>query len=118
MVDRDFISALDGAREIDLTATGRRSGREITTPVWFVREDHSVYVVPIYGADTNWYKNVLQTPTVRIATDGYAFSASTRPITDQARIAEIVDAFRAKYGAANVDAYYPTQDVAVEVPLD
>jgi hypothetical protein len=31
--------------------------------------------------------------------------------------AQVLDKFRAKYGARDVEAYYPKQDVAVEVPL-
>jgi hypothetical protein len=40
------------------------------------------------------------------------------PITDKSRVDEIVEKFRAKYGARDVEAYYPKHDVAVEIPLD
>jgi len=30
---------------------------------------------------------------------------------------DIVHKFRTKYGATDVDSYYPKRDVAVEVPL-
>jgi hypothetical protein len=32
-------------------------------------------------------------------------------------VGEILDKFRAKYGAGDVAAYYPKQDVAAKVPL-
>jgi len=44
-------------------------------------------------------------------------AASAAPITDPPRVAEIVDMFRAKYGARDVAAYYPKQNAAVQVPL-
>jgi hypothetical protein len=46
-------------REINLTVTGRKSGRAISIPVWFVLEDDKLYLLPVQGSDTQWYKNVL-----------------------------------------------------------
>ncbi len=51
---------LAGVREINITVTGRKSGRAITIPVWFVLEGENLYLLPVLGADTQWYKNVLQ----------------------------------------------------------
>lgn len=48
---------------------------------------------------------------------GVPDSVSTIPISDPAKVGEILDKFRAKYSARDVAAYYPKQDVAVEVPL-
>jgi deazaflavin-dependent oxidoreductase (nitroreductase family) len=118
MADQDFIAVLEGSRQIDLTVTGRRSGREITNPVWFVQEGRTLYLVPIHGSDGDWYKNVQHDPTVRLAVQGNEVSASAVPLSDPAKVAQILDSFRAKYGAAAVDAYYPKQDAAVEIPLD
>ena len=42
---------------------------------------------------------------------------SAAPVTDPGRVGEIVDKFRAKYGARDVAAYYPKQNAAVAVPL-
>jgi deazaflavin-dependent oxidoreductase (nitroreductase family) len=117
MADEDFRRALDSTREIQLTVTGRSSGRQVSLPVWFVTEGDGLYLVPVQGSDTNWYKNVLKDPTVRLAAGGAQLAARATPITDPARVAEIVDKFRSKYGAQNVAAYYPKHNVAVEVPL-
>jgi hypothetical protein len=38
----DFEDALDNTNEVDLTVTGRKSGQEISRPVWFVREQDKV----------------------------------------------------------------------------
>ena len=38
MTGNAFASALDGVNEISLTTTGRKSGRESSRPVWFVRQ--------------------------------------------------------------------------------
>jgi deazaflavin-dependent oxidoreductase (nitroreductase family) len=117
MADEEFTRALDSSREVDLTVTGRKSGRGITLPVWFARDGGTLYLVPVSGSDSNWYKNVLRTPAIRLAAGGAERTASAAPVTDPARVAEIVDRFRAKYGAKDVAAYYPKQNAAVTVPL-
>ena len=35
MAQTDFRTALQGANEIEITVTGRTSGRSLTYPVWF-----------------------------------------------------------------------------------
>jgi deazaflavin-dependent oxidoreductase (nitroreductase family) len=115
MANEHLIKALDAAREIQITVTGRKTGRPITLPVWFVRDGDRLYLVPLKGADADWYKNVLKEPAIRLAAGGAQVTARATPVTDPARVGEIVDMFRAKYGAENVAAYYPKHDVAVEV---
>jgi len=117
MADEQFTNALEAAREVELTVTGRKSGRESSRPVWFVREGDKLYLVPVTGSDSNWYKNVQSTPTIRVAADAAQLSATASPISDPAKVGQVLDMFRAKYGARDVEAYYPKQDAAVEVPL-
>lgn len=52
-------------RQITITVTGRKSGRTISIPVWFVFEDDKLYLLPVRGSDTEWYKNVLKNPKIR-----------------------------------------------------
>ena len=117
MANEEFSNALESSREIELTVTGRKSSREISIPVWFVREDEKLYLVPVNGSDSDWYKNVLKVPAIRLAAEGAQLTAGATPITDPAEVGEILDKFRARYGARDVAAYYPKQDVAVQVPL-
>ena len=44
--------------------------------------------------------------------------AQAIPITDPAKVQEVVEKFRAKYGAEDVKKYYSKFDVAVAVPLE
>jgi deazaflavin-dependent oxidoreductase (nitroreductase family) len=117
MEPAELKDALQTASEIELTVTGRRSGRDISNPVWFVQEGETLYLLPVYGSDSDWYRNVLKTPTIRIAASGAEASAQATPITDPGTVNDIVHKFQAKYGAADVDSYYPKREVAVEVPL-
>ena len=100
-------------REIDLSVTGRKSGRTISQPVWFVLEDDKVYLLPVQGSDTQWYKNVLKDPSIRIDARGSDSKFQAVPITDKAEVSSVVEKFRSKYGAGDVKKYYSKFDVAV-----
>jgi deazaflavin-dependent oxidoreductase (nitroreductase family) len=117
MANEEFEKALESTREIELAVTGRKSGRRISVPVWFVREGENLYLVPVNGSDSDWYKNLLKTPVIRLAAGGAQLTATANPSTDPARVGAILDKFRARYGTRDVAAYYPKQDVAVEVRL-
>jgi len=71
----------------------------------------------VRGSDTDWYKNLCKTPTIRLESRGKTFTTSARLLTGEAQIGKALEKFRAKYGR-NVKAYYPKLDVAVEVPLE
>jgi deazaflavin-dependent oxidoreductase (nitroreductase family) len=113
----NFTAALRDTSQIDLTVTGRASKREITNPVWFVQERNKIYLVPVRGSDSDWFRNVLARPEVRLAAGGESITARAVPITDPAQVQAIVDKFRAEYGADQIADYYPRTDVAVEVGL-
>jgi len=112
-----FVQELQNTSEVELTVTGRATKQEITNPVWFVREDHKLYLVPVRGSDSDWFKNVLADPQVRITADGASITRAAVPVTSPGQVATIVDKFRARYGADQVAQYYPKTDVAVEVDL-
>jgi deazaflavin-dependent oxidoreductase (nitroreductase family) len=100
-------------REINITVTGRKSGRAISIPVWFVLEDDKLHLLPVQGSDTQWYKNVLNKPTIRIAARGAEAEVKVVPVTDATEVSSVVEKFRAKYGINDVKKYYSKFDVAV-----
>ena len=57
-------------RQIKLSVTGRKSGKMISMPVWFVLEREKLYLLPVRGSDTQWYRNVLKNPSIRIDARG------------------------------------------------
>lgn len=117
MSKADLYQRLKRAYEITLSVKGRKSGRDIHRPVWFVHERNTLYLLPVQGSDTNWYKNLLVYPTLKISINGVEISESGKPITDGNSVDDIVGKFRSKYGEGDVKRYYPKTDVAVEVPL-
>jgi deazaflavin-dependent oxidoreductase (nitroreductase family) len=109
--------ALDQADEVELTVTGRVSGRPSSRPVWVVRDGERVYLLAAKGSDSQWFKNVRANPTVRIRVSGETITGLARPITDAVGVQDVVDKFRHKYGAADLKRYFAKLDAAAEVPL-
>ncbi|MBV9086657.1 MAG: nitroreductase family deazaflavin-dependent oxidoreductase [Acidobacteriaceae bacterium] len=56
--------------EINISVKGRKSGREISIPIWFVFDQDQLFLLPVQGSDTQWYKNVLKNPLFRIEGGG------------------------------------------------
>jgi deazaflavin-dependent oxidoreductase (nitroreductase family) len=105
-------------REINISVIGRKSGRTISIPVWFVFEDRTLYLLPVQGSDTQWYKNVLKNPSIRIDARGGEAELHAVPVRDSKRVSSLVEKFRAKYGAGDVKKYYSKFDVAVTAQVD
>jgi deazaflavin-dependent oxidoreductase (nitroreductase family) len=116
MSKRD-LKNLSTTNEIDLTVKGRKSGQDISRPVWFIHEDDKLYLLPVQGSDTNWYRNVLKNPNVKISAQRQELSAKARTITDYKKVKEIVEKFRSKYGNSDVQKYYSKFDVGIELAL-
>ena len=116
MSKRD-LKDLSTTNEIDLTVKGRNSGQDISRPVWFVHEDDKLYLLPVQGSDTNWYRNVLKDPAVKISAKGQELSGNARTITNDNKVKDIVQKFRSKYGNSDVKKYYSKFDVGIEFPL-
>ena len=104
-------------REVTLTVTGRKSGKPSSRPVWFVFEEPTLYLLPVQGSDTQWYRNVLEKPAIRIDARGAEAEVQAVAITDATQVAAVVEKFRAKYGAGDVKKYYSKFDVAVRAEL-
>jgi hypothetical protein len=117
MAMADIKQALASTEELEITVTGRNSGRKISFPVWFVLESETLYLLTVKGSVSNWYKNILRNPTMTISARGMEITVNVKPITDPPTVREVVEKFRAKYGTANIQRYYSKFDVAVEARL-
>jgi deazaflavin-dependent oxidoreductase (nitroreductase family) len=115
MVDAEFLKALKSSSELQITVTGRKTGRKISLPVWFIQENGTLWLLPVYGSDTNWYRNVAKEPTMQISIGGKKLTVKAKPVTDSLRINEVADKFKAKHGAGEVKKYYSKFDACVEL---
>jgi deazaflavin-dependent oxidoreductase (nitroreductase family) len=113
----DLKDRLARYRQIKISVIGRKSGRTISIPVWFVLEGEKLYLLPVQGSDTQWYQNVLKNPSIRIDARGAEAELQAAPISDDKAVKSVVEKFREKYGAGDVKKYYSKFDVAVLVAL-
>jgi len=104
---------LTQSSELNITVTGRRSGRKISIPIWFVLEGDRLYLLPVKGSDSQWYKNVLKNPMIRIEAGGAEAEFQAVSISDPSQVSSVVEKFRGKYGRNDVKKYYTKFDVAV-----
>jgi hypothetical protein len=85
--------------------------------MWFVLEGKKLYLLPVQGSDTQWYKNVLRNPSIRINARGVEAGFRADPVTDAKAVKSVIEKFREKYGARDVKKYYSKFDVAIVVEL-
>jgi deazaflavin-dependent oxidoreductase (nitroreductase family) len=102
-------------REITITVIGRKSGKPISRPVWFVLEGGKLYLLPVQGSDTQWYQNLLRNRWIQVSTRSSEAELEGTPVTDPQMVSRIVEKFREKYGAGDVKKYYSKFDVAVVI---
>ena len=115
MKESELKARLARYRQIKVSVIGRKSGRTISIPVWFVLESDKLYLMPVQGSDTQWYKNVLKNPSIRIDALGVEAEFRAVPINEAKAVKSVVEKFREKYGEKDVKKYYSKFDVAVIV---
>jgi deazaflavin-dependent oxidoreductase (nitroreductase family) len=113
MKGNDLKDRLTRYREIHLSVTGRKTGKMITNPVWFVAEGNKLYLLPVQGSDTQWFQNVLKNPSIQVEARDAKEKLKAVPTSDEAVVKSVVEKFREKYGVADVKKYYSKFDVAV-----
>jgi hypothetical protein len=124
MADSEFLKALASTEAIELTVKDQKTGRSSSRPVWFVLESEKLYLLPMTGSDSEWYKTTLINAEVQISArsplrvlgmKGRKLTANTKPIQGSAEVADVVEKFKSKYGAAEFTKTYSKLDAAVQV---
>jgi deazaflavin-dependent oxidoreductase (nitroreductase family) len=114
----DLKDRLARYRQITLSVIGRKSGRTISVPVWFVFDGSQLYLLPVLGSATQWYQNVLKNGTIWIDARGKKGKFHAIPVSDAKAVKSVIEKFRENYGVKDVKKYYSKFDVAVVVRLD
>ncbi len=108
---------LDSSRELQITVVGRKTRREHSTPVWFVRDGKTVFLLPVRGSKNQWYRNILKSNRIKISSGKISLDLTAIPIVEPNMVASVIDRFRKKYGVADVKRYYSVLDAAMELTL-
>ena len=113
MAAMEFLEALKSTVEVELAV--KRSGKWTTREVWFVADGATIYLLPMYGTDTKWYKYAIANPEIELSAEGKKVRAEARSVLDAQEFADVIDRFRSKYGELN--RYYRKLEVAVAVTI-
>lgn len=113
MAAMEFLEALKSTVEVELTV--KRSGKWTTRPVWFVVDGATIYLLPMYGSDTKWYKYATANPEIELSVKGKKVRAEARPVLDAQNLADVIDRFGSKYG--ELKKYYRKLDAAISVTI-
>ena len=109
--------ALRARDEISITVKGRRTRKAITLPVWFALDGDTMWLLPVRGSRSQWFRNVRADPTVTIGAGRARRTFAVKPSGSRKIVGAVLRKFRAKYGAGDVARYYSGFDAAVRVPL-
>ena len=113
MAAMEFLEALKSTVEVELAV--KRSGKWTTRAVWFVADGATIYLLPMYGTDTKWYKYATANPEIELSVKGKNVRAEARPVLDAQKLADVVDRFQSKYG--ELKRYYRKLDAAIAVTM-
>ena len=95
------LSEAKSSRIIQLVTTGRRSGLPRTVTVGFICYYGRLYVRTSHR--TNWYKNILANPEIKVVHDGAEFPVRAEPVKDEETVKVLQRIYWEKYNM--FDAY-------------
>ena len=117
MADDALTPALQKRRQISITVIGRRTGRAITIPVWFVSDDKALWLLPVTGSRTQWFRNLEKNRAITIQAGSAQREFRARLLKSAPAVPKVIRQFRDKYTAEEIKRWYTGLDVAVQIPL-
>ena len=111
-----FSGALKDRKQISISVIGRSSGRTITLPVWFVVKEDALWLLPVYGSETQWCRNLRKTPEITIKAGSELLTFRARIVKEVAAVRRVIGWFGKKYTPEMIKRLYPGPlDVAVKI---
>ena len=117
MSSEDFKKSLERKSEVNITTIGRKSSKPRTNTVWFVQEQNKVYLLPVSGSKSQWFKNIQAKPRIVFASEKNEIQVEAKPSTDKKFVEGVKKKFEAKYDREEIEKYYTGFDAAVEVTI-
>lgn len=101
-----------------LTTIGRKSGKQHTTPVEYLREKDTGYPIIMagWGGKTDWRRNIDADPLVHLQIGREAFDAIAEPLDDTAVAARLTEALQINPNSAKIWSRWAGEIVSLEDP--
>ncbi len=87
---------------LEITTTGRKSGKPRTKPIWFVYDRGALYIQSGKDGKTHWYRNLQKDPQMQLKIGQLVLTGRAQFVTDTNEIERVHDLFRSKYTFARV----------------
>ena len=87
---------------VELTTTGRKSGKAHTKPIWFVYDQGHLYLQSGKGGKSDWYQNLKKDPQLTLKIGTVTFQGKAKFIDEQKETERIHSLFSAKYVGARL----------------
>jgi deazaflavin-dependent oxidoreductase (nitroreductase family) len=107
MAEDRFSRGLKNRRQITISIIGRRTGQTITLPVWFVSQQDTLWLLPVHGSETQWYRNLLVNPTITIKVEKERRTFHARILKGTTSVRQVIEQFRDKYTSETITRLYP-----------
>jgi len=87
---------------VDITTTGRKSGKAHTKPIWFVYDQGRLYLQSGKEGKSDWYQNLKKNPQMTLKIGSISFPGKAKFIDDEKETERIHSLFSAKYIGARL----------------
>ena len=96
--DSDTLRLIDGTREVRIETSRDADAPTHRTTIWVVTVDGTVFVRSVRGGKGRWYTEVSANPAAALHVGDERLPVRSVPVTDDATIAAVSEAYREKYG--------------------
>ena len=79
-----------------ITTSGRKSGKQFSTPIGYIYDGDDLISLNPNGV-SNWYRNVLAKPDVKLNIKGVDYNARGEHITDEKEKARLFEIYKRDY---------------------
>ena len=117
MVEDGIAGKLAQEMEVEVAYVRSKDGKTRVIPVWFTLNAGRIELLPMYGVKTKWFADVEKRESLELRVAGWRKVAKPRIVRDPDMVDDIRGRFSLKYGKGDVNRYYPTSEVALEVQL-
>ena len=111
-----FAEALQDEEEVTI-AFDKKDGNRRAIPIWFTLNGNVLELLPMYGLKTKWFQDVQSSGDFEVKVKQESMTVSPRMVREPKKVDEIKKRFGVKYGNGDVERYYPTSEIALEVSL-
>ncbi|MBI3757197.1 MAG: nitroreductase family deazaflavin-dependent oxidoreductase [Deltaproteobacteria bacterium] len=96
-VARTDLEKVASQSTVEITTTGRKSGKPHTMPIWFVYDQGHFYLQSGKGGKSDWYLNLKKNPQLSLKIDALTFSGKAKFVEDAQETERIHGLFSSKY---------------------